>query len=134
MGFIFDEEGNFTTIQGDSGHIIIEDIPTDKNYLIYLAIQDSKRNTVGDELSLESNNNDTVDFFLSGDYTDLWTVPKNKEYETYYYAIKICYLASSISENSTEDTAILDDNDISIYNTITVYPRRVKGITSYATT
>lgn len=132
MGFIFDDEGNFTTIQGDSGHIVITDIPTDKNYTIYLGIQNSKRETIGDELYLSSNNLDTVDFFLSGDYTDLWTVPKNKDYETYYYAIKICYVASSLSENSTEDTAVLDDGDISIYNTITVYPRRVKGINTNA--
>ena len=128
MGFIFDESGNFTTIQGDSGHIIIEDIPTDKNYIVFLGVQNSKRQQVGDELHINTNQENTVDFFLSGEYTDLWTVPKNKEYETYYYAIKICYVSSSLGEHSTEDTAILDDNDISIYNEITVYPRRVKGI------
>lgn len=129
MGFIFDESGNFTTIQGDSGHIVIEDIPTDKNYIIFLGVQNSKRQQVGSELYINSNQQDTVDFFLSGEYTDQWTVPKNKETETYYYAVKICYIPPEGSvENSTEDTAVLDDNDISIYNEITVYPRRVKGI------
>ncbi len=128
-GFIFDESGNFETIQGDSGHIIVEDIPKDKNYTIFLGVQNSKREPVGSELYLNSNQEDTVDFFLSGEYTDQWTVPKNKETETYYYAVKICYIAPEGSaENSTEDTAVLNDNDISFYNEITVYPRRVKGI------
>ena len=133
MGFIFDDEGNFKTIQGDSGHIFVEELPTDKNYTVYLGVQDGKRNTIGSELYLESNNSDTVDFFLSGDYTDLWTVPKNKETETYYYAIKICYVPPSGSADlSTEDTAILEENDMSIFNTITVYPRRVKGTNTNA--
>jgi len=128
MAFIVNDNGDITLIQGDSGHVIITDIDTQKEYLVYLAIQDKKRNIVyetnppistkvGDEIK------STVDFFLSGGITNLLTVPKNQETEEYYYAIKLCS-----STDNTEDTASLGNNDISIYNTITVYPKRVEGI------
>ena len=122
MAFKVDNNGNITMIQGDSGSLIIDGLNTDKNYTVYLAIQDKNRNTVGNELNVLSNYSSTVIFYLTGNYTDLLVVPKNKDFETYYYGIKIC----DTTENS-EDTLILGNGNIGDLNIITVFPKKVEG-------
>lgn len=123
MAFIVNEDGNITLIQGDSGTLVINGLPTDKSYTVYFAIQDEKRNPIGSEITIESNGASSVEFVLTGAFTDLLTVKKSEDYATYYYGIKICS-----NSDYTEDTLMLADSDISTYNTITVYPKRVEGI------
>ena len=123
MAFSIDENGNITLIQGDSGTIIIDGLNPDKNYNVYLAIKDKKRNTVGNELSVTSNYSSRVIFYLTGDFTDLLTVPKDENYAVYFYGIKICD-----SNDNIEDTLILGDGELGDINTITVYPKKVEGV------
>lgn len=123
MAFKVDENANIFLIQGDSGTFIIDGLPTDKNYAVYFAVTDENRNTVGGELLVYSNYSSKVIFSLTGDYTDLLTVPKNEEYAVYYYGIKLCDL-----QNDVEDTLVLAGNDISGVNMITVYPKKVEGV------
>ena len=123
MAFKIDEKGNITMIQGDSGIIKVNGLDTNQNYLVYLAIQDKDRNPVGQELCINSNNLSTVVFELTGDYTDLLKVPKNKPYEIYYYGIKVC-----VREDNFEDTLILGEGSIGSINSIVVYPKKVEGI------
>ena len=123
MAFKIDENGDITLIQGDSGMLYIDGINTDKDYTVYFAVQDSKRNPVGNELFVNSNNGNSVVFCLTGDFTDLLKVDKNKGFSTYYYGIKVCSV-----EDNIEDTLILANGDIGDLNTITVYPKKVEGI------
>ena len=124
MGFNVDKYGDITLVQGDSGQIVINGIKTDKNYSVYLAIQDKKRKPIGTEQVVSSNNMSSVIFELTGSLTNLLKVPKNKAFEVYYYGVKICDSTSNI-----ENTLILGkDNKIGNTNTITVFPKRVEGI------
>ncbi len=122
MAFKVDENGNITLIQGDSGTLLITGINTDKNYTIYLAIQDKNRNPIGNELYVSSNKASTVVFELTGAYTDLLTVSKNGTYEVYYYGIKQC------SDDGLENTFLIGSDDIGYQNTITVFPKKVEGV------
>lgn len=121
MTFKIDQQGNITLVQGDSGTLVINGLNTDKNYQIYLAIQDKNRKPVGNELCVSSNKSPSVVFELTGDFTDLMTVPKNELCETYYYGIKQC------SQNGYENTLVIGQTDIGYQNTITVYPKKVEG-------
>ena len=121
MAFRVDEKGNITLIQGDSGTLVINGINTDKNYKIYLAIQDRKRNVVGDELFVNSNKSSSVVFELTGEYTNLLKVPKNESYAVYYYGIKQC------SDDGLENTYLIGSDEIGYQNTITVFPKKVEG-------
>ena len=123
MAFKVDSNANISMIQGDSGSLIIEGLNTEKNYAVYLAIQNKNREPVGDEISLNSNYSSNVIFHLTGGYTDALTVPKGETYAIYYYGIKICD-----STNNTEDTLILGNGELGEVNTITVYPKKVEGV------
>ncbi|MBR6126793.1 hypothetical protein IKQ21_03825 [bacterium] len=123
MAFTTDKNGNITLVQGDSGRITVSGIKTDKNYTVYFGIKDKKRKTVGSELSVNSNGMSSVIFELTGDYTDLLTVPKNKHFETYFYGIKVCDSVSGF-----EDTLVFGECGFLNLNTITVFPKKVEGI------
>lgn len=122
MAFSVDDEGNITLIQGDSGELKVSGLETDKNYTVYLGIQDSKRNAIGNELSLQSGQHDEVTFVITPALTNLLTVKKNNEYETYYYGIKVCY-----SSDDFEDTLFIGDSTFGETRTMTVYPKIVEG-------
>lgn len=122
MAFKIDKDGNITMLQGDSGTIVVNGLNPEKNYKIYFAIQDKNRNIIGNELCVNSNKSSSVVFELTGDYTNLMTVPKNKIYEIYYYGIKQC------SEGGLEETFLINNSEIGNVNTITVFPKKVEGI------
>ncbi len=123
MAFTVDNIGNITLVQGDSGELTVSNIPTDRNYTLYFAIQNENRQPVGQEIAVESNHSDSVSFFVSGDLTDLLNVPIDEETTTYYYGIKLCY-----ANDLLQDTLLLGNSNMGSKNTITVYPRKVKGI------
>lgn len=123
MTFRVDNNGNISMTQGDSGKLVISGIDTYKNYKVYFAVQNKNRNPVGTEISLNSLNSPIVVFSLTSDYTNLFTVDSNKEYEIYYYGIKICDL-----EDNSEDTLNIMSNEIGAKNTITVFPKKVEGL------
>ena len=122
MAFVVENNGNITVIQGDSGKLTVSNIPTDRNYKVYFAIQDENRNPIGQEVMVESYNSDAVVIFVSSGLTDLLNVPLGEESATYYYGIKICY-----TDELLEDTLMLGNSSFGSKNTITVYPRKVVG-------
>jgi len=122
MAFIVDESGNITLIQGDSGQLTVSGIPTDKNYDVYLAIQDSKRKPIGTEIHLESGSHESVIFTFIPELTNLLVVKKNDESTDYYYGVKICD-----EDSEFEDTLLIGDSQIGDINTITVFPKKVEG-------
>ena len=123
MAFIVDKNADISLVQGDSGTFTVSGIPTDKNYIVYFGIQDTNRNTIGNELSVNSNFSSKVIFYLTGDYTNLLKVPKNEYCAVYFYGVKICD-----PENNLEDTLTFASGDIGGINTITVYPKKVEGV------
>lgn len=121
--FLVDEEtGNITLTQGDTGEYVINGLPTDQYYTVYLAIQDSKRNPIGSEIVENANLKSSVSMKFLASLTDLLTVSKSNEIETYYFGIKIC------DKLGNEDTLVIGNNEIGDNNTITVYPKKVEGI------
>lgn len=122
MTLIIDNDGTISLYQGDSGEIVISGLDSNKNYVVYFAIQDSNRNLIGEELQVAVSNSDTVTFVLTPEYTDLLIVPKNKPFETYYYGVKACQAESTI-----EDTLFVADSTYGDLNRIIVYPRKVMG-------
>ena len=122
MALAIDEKGTISLYQGDSGEIAVSGLDDTKNYMVYFAIQDKKRNLIGDELQVAANKTKSVVFFLTPDYTDLLNVPAEKAYEIYTYEIKLCK-----SESNIEDTLFISDGNYGTQNIIIVYPRKVLG-------
>lgn len=123
MAFIVDEKGNISLVQGDSGELHIEGIPTDKDYKIYFAVQDNSRKPIGAEPFVNSDYHSSVVLSIPAVLTDLLTVKKDDESAEYYYGIKVCD-----EDSGYENTLVLGDGDIGDLNTITVYPKKVEGI------
>lgn len=123
MAFTVDNIGNITLVQGDSGELTITNIPTDRNYTLYFAIQNENRQPIGQEIAVESNYGDSVILFIAGTLTDLLSVPIDEETATYYYGIKLCYASDLL-----QDTLLLGNSNMGSKSTITVYPRKVQGI------
>lgn len=122
MSLVIDEKGTISLYQGDSGEIVVTGLDNSKNYVVYFAIQDSKRNLIGNELQVYANKVESVVFFLTPDYTDLLTVAKDKPYEIYTYGIKACD-----TTNNMENTLFVSNGTFGEQNTIIVYPRKVIG-------
>lgn len=121
--FIVDETtGDITLTQGDTGEYVVSGLPIDQNYTVYLAIQDANRNPVGDELVATANLRSSVSLKFTAALTDLLTVKKNNDIETYYFGVKLC------DKLGNEDTLLLANKQIGDQNTITVYPKKVEGI------
>lgn len=122
MALAIDTDGTITMYQGDTGEIVLNGLDEEKNYVVYLSIRDKNRNPVGEEMSITSNQRPSVTFFLSADFTNKLTVPKNASYEIYYYALKVCELGAS-----TEDTIFIAGKTYGEYNRLIVYPIQVEG-------
>lgn len=124
MALIVDEQGNISLYQGDSGEIIITDLPIDKNYKVFFSIYNSKGKNIGPELSVYSYKKAEIVFFIPSSLTDLLAVTGDiNNTEEYYYGVKICD-----EQKGTEDTLLLGNNEIGTLNSIIVYPRKVKGL------
>lgn len=122
MAVKIDEYGNVYLHQGDTGEIVVSGLNTDKNYTIFLAVKDSKRKTIGSELSVKSNYKPSVTFVLSSAYTDMFNVPLDSDYEVYHYGIKMC------DDNSVEDTLFVANSDYGQLNDVVVFPKKVEGV------
>ena len=122
MSIQIDKDGTISLYQGDSGEVLVNGIDTSTTYEVYFAIQDKKRNLVGNELKIVASNVDSVSFFLTPEFTDLLKVPDNKSYEIYYYGIKVVE-----KETNTENTLFVKNSSYGDLNQIIVYPKKVSG-------
>ena len=121
MAFKIDENGTITCYQGDSGEINITGLPTDKNYTVYFAVRDTKRNPVGFEIPVITDGNDLITITVPPNLSDTWKVKSNEEFATYHYGFKIC------DGFGFEDTLSIAGSTFGDYNEIHVYPKKVEG-------
>lgn len=122
MSLKIDDDGTITIYQGDTGHIIVNGLDANKNFNVYFAIQDKKRNLIGDEIVLTSNGSESVDIYLPASLTDKLTVSQSASVETYYYGIKVTEIGST-----DEDTLFIAGKDYGELNLMVVYPKQVEG-------
>lgn len=123
MAYKVDDNGNITLYQGDSGEYTVTgiEVMTETDWHTYFAIQDENRKPVGNEIqSLVSNGIST--FNITASLTDNLAVPNDQETATYYFGVKLVNTVTG-----QEDTLILANGEFGSLNTITVYPRKVKG-------
>lgn len=122
MFIIDDETGDMFVTQGDSGQYPVGNIPSGKNLVLYLAIQNKNRKPIGSEMSVHTGGHSTASIDISKTLTDLLTVPSNKETEEYYFGIK-----GVDPETGYEETYVIGNKGFGDLNTITVYPKKVEG-------
>ena len=109
MAIYVSQNGDIHLFKGDSGNITFKGIPTDKNYTVYFAISDPDTNiTVGNELSVNSNYNNSVTFSLSAGYTDQLLLNTDEMFAVYQYGLKLC---SGTDEYTVIPKVILNNND-----------------------
>lgn len=86
---------------GDTGNLKISNLPTDKNYNVYLQVLNSKTQAKVFEIMVQSQQANNVIFSIDAAHSDLLTVSNINTPETYYWSIKLCD-----SVTGTEDTVI----------------------------
>ena len=121
MALNIDDDGTIYVYQGDSGDINVKGLRTDNDYVIYFAVKNDERETIGSELSVHSNYQPNVQFVLTSSFTNLLSVPSDDGYAVYYYGLKAC-------ANNIEDTLFVANTDYGQLNKIIVYPKQVEGV------
>lgn len=126
--YVNPNDGSIKLYQGDSGTIVFNGIPTDKNWKVFFSIIDLKKNQILLKKMMESNKEEKVVFTLMADETDKLDVQKGKNYTSYNYGLKIC------DDIGTEDTLIpkvtVNENGNVVFRTapvVQVYPKYVEG-------
>lgn len=115
-----DNKGTIFIHQGDSGELTVNGLSTDNDYRIYFAVRNKKRESVGDELVVNSNYNESVTFNLTSDFTDLFVVNNDDNFAIYHYGLKMC-------TDTTEDTLFVANTTYGQLNNIVVFPKFVEG-------
>jgi len=126
MAFFVDTEtGDMTLVQGDSGKLFIQGLNTDKNYTVYFSFYNSNRRPIGNEIYVNTNQQEGIELYIPASLTNYLTVARGNETEEYYYGIKVCY--DEGGGVYYEDTVCIGDKDVGELNTVTVYPKKVEG-------
>lgn len=115
------EDGSIDIYQGDSGSIFVHNLNKDKNYKVYLGVQDKKRNFVF-EKTIEANSVEFVEIKILPTDSQLLTIPLNKNFETYYYGVKVEEIGTTNS-----DTMFISNGTYGDLTEMRVYPKKAKG-------
>lgn len=121
-------EGVLKIIQGDTGSMIIDGIPTDKNYEIYLAIRRKDRSLVLPEMKQDSNFNDLVIFEITKQMSDLLHVPQGVSCQLYYWGVKMCDPETGYEDTMNVGECRCNGGYFGKWNRLYVYPKIVEGI------
>lgn len=127
----FDDNGNMTTVVGDSIVFEVSGVPTDLDYTAFFRVYDKNNNTIIPEVSIPCNFNDTITVEVTPDITDMVDVPTGKKSVTHFYGIKACNF-----ENQVEHTLTVGDNEnpeLNVETKITFMRKRAEGYQVYAT-
>lgn len=123
----WDEQGNGTLYQGDTGSLPIVNLDPSQEYIFFFAVQDNKRNFIGQEISVTTQGMTEIEIFIGKELTDLLTVPIKEEYKDYYYTIKACKAATETSPQ-TEDTVFVNGATFGVKRRLRVYPKGAEGL------
>ena len=121
------DNGDVILIQGDTLKYTITDIQVEDseiNYNTYFAIYDEDRNPMINEVQSVILNGIST-FVIPHTETDKLVVPVNDESKDYYFGIKLVN-----TTNNYEETLQIGTSTYGDLNIITVYPRRVIGLTN----
>lgn len=121
MALEINEDGSIDIYQGDSGSIFVHNLNKDKNYKVYLGVQDKKRNFVF-EKTIEANSVEFVEIKILPTDSQLLTIPLNKNFETYYYGVKVEEVGTTNS-----DTMFISNGTYGDLTEMRVYPKKAKG-------
>ena len=121
-----DEYGHITLVQGDSFEFVVNDLPVVEGAKLFFAAQDEERVPVGNEIEVDVLSSSTT-VFLDADFTDLLVVSEDKKTQNYYYGLKLTYTDGL---KKVEKTLNIGGKAIGDLNIITVYPRKVKGVSN----
>lgn len=115
------EDSSIDIYQGDSGSIFVHNLNKDKNYKVYLGVQDKKRSFIF-EKTIEANSVEFVEIKILPTDSQLLTVPINKNFETYYYGVKVEEVGTTNS-----DTMFISNGTYGDLTEMRVYPKKAKG-------
>lgn len=126
MTQVFDEEGNITTVKGDTILFDVNNVPNDLDYTVFFRIYDNNNNSIIPETIIDADGNSTVTVEVKPYATDLITIPTGKKSVTYFYGIKACNF-----DNQIEHTLTVDGVDLNQETKITFMRKRVEGYYYY---
>lgn len=121
MALEINEDGSIDIYQGDSGSIFVHNLNKDKNYKVYLGVQEKKRNFIF-EKNIEANGVEFVEIKILPSDSQLLTIPLNKNFETYYYGVKVEEIGTTNS-----DTMFISNGTYGDLTEMRVYPKKAKG-------
>ncbi len=104
--------------QGDSGKIKIKNIPTNNNYLVCIAFQNSKREIL-ESISLFSENKSELIFNVETSITEKFIVPPNLKCQIYYWGIVLFD-----KETGSKDTTRIGTTKLGDLNKLIVFPKK----------
>ena len=123
----WDTDGNGEMYQGDTGYIDLEDLDSDRDYTIYLAIQNKSRKIMGSEQYVIATGLTKARIYIPTSLSKLLTVPLKESFEDYYYFLKACKKGVN-GEPDEEDTLFVNDATFGDLKRIRVYPLGAEGV------
>lgn len=121
-GIYVDVNGDIKCRLGDSGYITVDALPTDDDYKVSLAVFNPADRMILNEVSVQSDEEDTVEIPISTEFTTSLGVGR------FFYGIK---LTDSLGEEQTVVPGAIEDEAGNIAmlnpNTFTVRPLLVEG-------
>lgn len=110
-----------TTYRGDTVIIPLKDIPTDKNYTLYISVYDLDTHKEIFKISSQTLGQSTKDMIIPAETMKLCKVPAGESYKDFGWVVKACY-------EGTENTWELNGNDdMGAEYIIRVYFQRSEG-------
>jgi len=117
-----DSDNTIKMVKGDTGRIKFKGLPTDRNYIVFFVILNSKKEIVT-ELQTAANKNTAVVFNITQDISNKLTVVSNLEFQTYYYGLKLCD-----NDTKEENTITIKPCKFGEMNKLIVFPLNAEGI------
>lgn len=117
---------------GDTGNLRISNLPTDKDYKVYLEIIRAKTQETVFEINVQSNQLDNVLFVLTTEYTDLLTVSNINSPEIFYWSVKICDPDTGAEDTVIPKTKVDPETGLATFskpNKLVVLYKMVEGLT-----